>query len=80
MPVIGAMAENATLFLTYGQLQHFYRWIAFGTESGKSSSDTTPTELAFAAAGAGAATSFLLCVYSLFGYEYFHTNLCWIKT
>ena len=60
MPVIGAMAENATLFLTYGQLQHFYRWITFGTESGKSSIDTTPTELAFAAAGAGAATSFLL--------------------
>ncbi|OCB89279.1 mitochondrial carrier [Sanghuangporus baumii] len=53
-PVVGAMVENATLFLTYGQLQRLCRWW-----SGSSDALTTP-QMIFSAAGAGAATSFLL--------------------
>ncbi|KAH8116111.1 mitochondrial carrier [Phellopilus nigrolimitatus] len=56
-PVVGAMAENATLFLTYGQLQRLARWLS-GAPPG--AGELRSSQLAFAAAGAGAVTSFLL--------------------
>lgn len=54
-PIVGAMAENATLFLTFGQLQRLCRWV-----SGSSSGELSTAQFAFSAAGAGAVTSFLL--------------------
>ncbi|KAI0313329.1 mitochondrial carrier domain-containing protein [Amylostereum chailletii] len=55
-PVVGAMAENATLFLAYGELQNAVRAVE-GVPLGQSLS---LPQLAIAAAGAGAITSFVL--------------------
>jgi ornithine carrier protein len=57
-PIVGAMVENATLFLSYTQLQNAIRWM----NARPPSQDPTLPELALAGAGAGAITSFLLCV------------------
>lgn len=52
------MAENASLFLSYNELQNAMRWY-----SGKSiAQELSLGQLAVAAAGAGAITSFFLCV------------------
>ncbi|KAI5122006.1 hypothetical protein M0805_001838 [Coniferiporia weirii] len=55
-PVVGAMAENAILFLMYGQLQRLCRWWS----GGSASDDLSFSQLSLSAAGAGAATSFFL--------------------
>lgn len=58
-PIVGAMVENASLFVSYSQLQHVIRWA-----TGQSPlQDLTLPQLAIAGAGAGAVTSFVLCVY-----------------
>ncbi|KAG5637203.1 hypothetical protein H0H81_005416 [Sphagnurus paluster] len=55
-PIVGAMVENASLFLVYGELQSVIRRV-----SGRPlSQDPTLPQLALAAAGAGMFTSFLL--------------------
>ncbi|KAG6876385.1 hypothetical protein C0992_013137 [Termitomyces sp. T32_za158] len=55
-PIVGAMAENASLFLVYGELQNVIRTLS----ARPLSVDPTLPQLALAAAGAGMATSFLL--------------------
>ncbi|THH13296.1 hypothetical protein EW146_g6903 [Bondarzewia mesenterica] len=55
-PIVGAMAENASLFLAYGELQNAVRWIS---EIPATQQLSLP-QLAIAAGGAGAITSFLL--------------------
>ncbi|KIK91292.1 hypothetical protein PAXRUDRAFT_830968 [Paxillus rubicundulus Ve08.2h10] len=55
-PIFGAMVENATLFLSYTQLQNAIRWI----NARPPSEDPTLPKLALASAGAGAITSFVL--------------------
>jgi hypothetical protein len=55
-PVVGAMAENAFLFLCYNQLQSLIR-LASGIPAGQKLS---LSQLAMAAGGAGAVASFLL--------------------
>lgn len=55
-PVVGAMAENASLFLCYNQLQSLIR----GANGLSSSQPLTLGQLALAAGGAGAVASFLL--------------------
>jgi len=57
-PVVGAMAENASLFLCYNQLQSTIR-LASNMSPGEKLS---LPQLAMAAAGAGAVSSFLLWV------------------
>ncbi|KAH9941230.1 mitochondrial carrier [Epithele typhae] len=52
-PIVGAMAENATLFWTYTEIQNTLRW-SLGTP------DLSLRQLACAGAGAGAVTSFVL--------------------
>ncbi|KAF5380066.1 hypothetical protein D9615_006111 [Tricholomella constricta] len=55
-PIVGAMVENASLFLVYGELQSVIRRV-----SGRPlSQDPSLPQLALAAAGAGMFTSFLL--------------------
>ncbi|KAG5732611.1 Amino-acid transporter arg-13 [Termitomyces sp. T112] len=55
-PIVGAMAENASLFLVYGELQNVIRNL-----TGRPLAvDPTLPQLALAAAGAGMFTSFLL--------------------
>lgn len=51
------MAENATLFMVYGELQNVIRRVY---KQPLSDQPTLP-QLALAAAGAGAVTSFVLC-------------------
>jgi hypothetical protein len=51
------MAENATLFLTYGELQNLIR----RTLNMPRAQTLSLPQLALAAAGAGAITSFVLC-------------------
>ena len=52
------MAENASVFLSYGEIQNFIRYI-----SHRAPQEKLPLyHLAIAGAGAGAITSFLLCV------------------
>jgi hypothetical protein len=53
------MAENASLFLSYSELQHIIR----RTTGQPLSQDLSLPQLALAAAGAGAITSFVLSVY-----------------
>ncbi|KAF8137083.1 mitochondrial carrier [Boletus edulis] len=55
-PIAGAMVENASLFVSYSQLQHVIRWIT----GDLSSQELTLPQLAMAGAGAGAVTSFVL--------------------
>ncbi|KAI0047738.1 mitochondrial carrier [Auriscalpium vulgare] len=55
-PIVGAMAENASLFLAYGELQNVVRSVA-GIPTSQALS---LPQLALAAAGAGAITSFVL--------------------
>ncbi|KAI6158359.1 mitochondrial carrier [Pisolithus thermaeus] len=55
-PVVGAMAENATLFLSYNELQSLLRRL----DPHPSSQDPTLSQLALSGAGAGAITSFVL--------------------
>ncbi|KAF9240468.1 mitochondrial carrier [Melanogaster broomeanus] len=55
-PIVGAMAENAFLFLSYSQLQDGIRWI----NEQPLSQELTVSQLALAGAGAGAITSFVL--------------------
>ncbi|KAF8156912.1 mitochondrial carrier domain-containing protein [Crassisporium funariophilum] len=55
-PIVGAMVENASLFLAYGELQNVIR-----RTTNRHVEDRLPLyHLALAAAGAGAITSFLL--------------------
>ncbi|KDR76475.1 hypothetical protein GALMADRAFT_246843 [Galerina marginata CBS 339.88] len=55
-PIVGAMAENASLFLAYGEFQNLIRRVAH-----RPSEEKLPLyHLALAAGGAGAVTSFLL--------------------
>lgn len=60
-PVAGAMVENASLFVSYSQLQHAIRWVT----GYQPSQDLTLPQLAIAGAGAGAVTSFVLYVITL---------------
>ncbi|KAH7105177.1 mitochondrial carrier [Auriculariales sp. MPI-PUGE-AT-0066] len=55
-PIVGAMAENASLFLAYNEVQSLIRH--FNHQA--ASTPLTLPELAVAGAGAGAVTSFLL--------------------
>ncbi|CAA7263256.1 unnamed protein product [Cyclocybe aegerita] len=55
-PIVGAMAENASLFLTYGEFQNAIRLVTHRPPEEK----LPLYHLALAAAGAGAFTSFLL--------------------
>jgi len=55
-PIVGAMAENATLFLSYSELQRLIRW----TTSQPLSQPLSLAQLALAGSGSGAITSFLL--------------------
>lgn len=55
-PIVGAMVENASLFLVYGELQNVIRRISDRPPS----VEPTLPQLALAAAGAGMFTSFLL--------------------
>ncbi|KAH9477418.1 Amino-acid transporter arg-13 [Psilocybe cubensis] len=55
-PVVGAMAENASLFVAYGEFQNVIRRV-----TNRTSDEKLPLyHLALAAAGAGAVTSFIL--------------------
>ncbi|KAF8970374.1 mitochondrial carrier domain-containing protein [Flammula alnicola] len=55
-PIAGAMVENASLFLTYGEFQNVIRRVTH-----RSAEEKLPLyHLALSAAGAGAVTSFLL--------------------
>lgn len=57
-PIVGATVENAILFLSYGQIQRAFRY-----SSGKdASTGISIAEKVAAGAGAGAITSFFLCV------------------
>lgn len=55
-PVVGAMVENASLFVSYSQLQRGIRWITGRPPK----EDLRLGQLALAGAGAGAVTSFVL--------------------
>lgn len=55
-PVVGAMAENATLFLAYSEFQNIIRHVA----GRPLSEEPTLPQLALAAAGAGFVTSYVL--------------------
>jgi len=55
-PIVGAMTENAALFLSYNELQNALRWVS-GVPL---SQELSLGQLAIAAAGAGAITSFFL--------------------
>ncbi|KAA1473065.1 mitochondrial carrier [Dentipellis sp. KUC8613] len=55
-PIVGAMAENATLFLSYGELQNLVRRI----NRTPATQELSLPQLAVAAGGAGAITSFIL--------------------
>ncbi|PCH44953.1 mitochondrial carrier [Wolfiporia cocos MD-104 SS10] len=55
-PIVGAMAENASLFWSYTELQNALRWL--GGHS--STHELSLGQRALAGAGAGAVTSFLL--------------------
>ena len=57
------MVENASLFVSYSQLQHAIRWVTGHLPS----HDLTLPQLAIAGAGAGAVTSFVLYVHPLGG-------------
>lgn len=58
MPIVGAMAENASLFLTYNAVQDsLLRYSHFRPNS---SHKITLDGIAIAGGGAGAAASFLL--------------------
>jgi ornithine carrier protein len=63
-PVVGAMAENATLFLAYSELQTVIR-TAFHVAP---SDELSIPQLALAGAGAGGITSFVLCAPSSLTY------------
>ncbi len=52
------MAENAILFFAYGELQNLIRRLS----NAPLAENLSLSQLAFAAAGAGAITSFFLCV------------------
>ncbi|PWN30140.1 mitochondrial carrier [Jaminaea rosea] len=67
MPILGATMENATLFFTYnaiqGQLRRFNGEVSggeTGDQGGEEESALPMSQLAIAAAGAGAATSLVL--------------------
>jgi len=55
-PIVGAMAENASIFLSYNELQNFIRWAS----DQPITQPLSLPQLALAAGGAGAMTSFLL--------------------
>ncbi|KAF7350510.1 hypothetical protein MVEN_01356600 [Mycena venus] len=56
-PIVGAMAENASLFLSYRELQDV---IKMANHQQKDEASSMP-QIALAGAGAGAITSFLFC-------------------
>ncbi|EGG05134.1 uncharacterized protein MELLADRAFT_72208 [Melampsora larici-populina 98AG31] len=61
MPVIGAMAENATLFLVYGQVQKLIRHLTSDSTNPTPSNTPLPLKyVALSAACGGATTSFIL--------------------
>ncbi|KAI0089538.1 mitochondrial carrier [Irpex rosettiformis] len=55
-PIVGAMAENASMFVSYNQIQNAIRWYY----SQSVAEELTLGQLSVAAAGAGAITSFFL--------------------
>ncbi|KAH7882812.1 mitochondrial carrier [Phlebopus sp. FC_14] len=55
-PIVGAMAENAALFLSYNKFQSIIRW----ADGRPMSRDLSLSQYALAGAGAGTITSFLL--------------------
>lgn len=55
-PIVGAMVENASLFMSYRELQNIIQWLNNRPIEHKPSLP----EQAIAAAGAGAITSFFL--------------------
>ena len=57
-PILGAMAENASIFFTFNEIQELIRHV---TNRPLSEKAALP-QLALAAAGAGCVTSFFLCV------------------
>ncbi|KAG1841774.1 mitochondrial carrier [Suillus subluteus] len=57
-PIVAAMLENASLFMSYSELQNVIRWI----NSQPLSHELSLPQLALAGAGAGIITSFLLQV------------------
>ena len=57
-PIVGAMAENASLFWSYTEIQNAIRW----TTGTPLTQQLSLGQLACAGAGAGAITSFVLCV------------------
>lgn len=61
MPVLGAMAENATLFLVYGQVQQLIRRILFPEQASRRRPPPLPLPyIALSAACGGAAASLIL--------------------
>jgi len=61
MPVVGAMAENATLFLVYGQVQQLIRRVAFPEQASKRRPPPLPLSyVAISAACGGAMASLIL--------------------
>lgn len=61
VPIFGAMAETASLFVAYSQIQSLIRW----STNNNNTSPSTPltlSQLGLAAGGAGFLTSFILSV------------------
>lgn len=58
VPIFGSMAETASLFLAYSQIQSLIKW---STNTSQSNPLTLP-QLGLAAGGAGFLTSFILSV------------------
>ena len=61
-PIVGAMAENASLFWGYTELQRVIRWWT----GMPLSQNLSLGQLALAGGGAGCLTSFVLCVSSYY--------------
>lgn len=55
-PIVGAMAENASMFWSYSELQNTIRWY----EKQPATYQLSLGQLAMAGAGAGCITSFVL--------------------
>lgn len=58
VPIFGAMAETASLFVAYSQIQSLIKWSTNTSQS----SPLTLSQLGLAAGGAGFLTSFILSV------------------
>lgn len=60
MPIVGSMAETASVFMTYTTLQKLIRSVSTGSDSESRNAALSLSQLGLAAAGAGAFTSFIL--------------------